>query len=77
MDLAFVKKVLKLVEESNVNEIELEEKGVRVRITKNANNAGVPSSDGSIVHAAAAPCGACATPHGCTRTPSRSGKKIS
>ena len=42
MDLAFVKKVLKLVEESNVNEIELEEKGVRVRITKNANNVGVP-----------------------------------
>ena len=41
MDLAFVKKVLKLVEESDVNEIELEEKGVRVRITKNANNAGV------------------------------------
>ena len=41
MDLAFVKKVLKLVEESNVNEIELEEKGVRIRITKNANNVGV------------------------------------
>jgi len=41
MDLAFVKKVLKLVEESNVNEIELEEKGVRVRITKSANNVGV------------------------------------
>ncbi len=41
MDLAFVKKVLKLVEESNVNEIELEEKGVRIRITKNASNVGV------------------------------------
>ncbi|MGA7160425.1 MAG: acetyl-CoA carboxylase biotin carboxyl carrier protein [Bacteroidota bacterium] len=41
MDLAYVKKVLKLVEESNVNEIELEEKGVRIRITKNANNVGV------------------------------------
>ncbi len=41
MDLAFVKKVLKLVEESDVNEIELEEKGVRVRITKSANNVGV------------------------------------
>ena len=40
MDLAYVKKVLKLVEESNVNEIELEEKGVRVRITKNANSVG-------------------------------------
>ena len=41
MDLAYVKKILKLVEESNVNEIELEEKGIRVRITKNAQNAGV------------------------------------
>ncbi len=41
MDLAFVKKVLKLVEESKVNEIELEEKGVRIRITKNANNVGI------------------------------------
>ena len=41
MDLAYVKKILKLVEESSVNEIELEEKGIRVRITKNAPNAGV------------------------------------
>ena len=39
MDLAYVKKVLKLVEESDVNEIELEEKGVRIRISKHANNA--------------------------------------
>lgn len=38
MDLAYVKKVLKLVEESDVNEIELEEKGVRIRISKHANN---------------------------------------
>ncbi|HTR81401.1 MAG TPA: acetyl-CoA carboxylase biotin carboxyl carrier protein [Bacteroidota bacterium] len=37
MDLAYVKKVLKLVEESSVNEIELEEKGVRIRISKNGN----------------------------------------
>ena len=40
MDLAYVKKILKLVEESDVNEIELEEKGVRIRITKHANNTG-------------------------------------
>ncbi len=38
MDLAYVKKILKLVEESDVNEIELEEKGVRIRISKHANN---------------------------------------
>ncbi|HTY10075.1 MAG TPA: acetyl-CoA carboxylase biotin carboxyl carrier protein [Bacteroidota bacterium] len=41
MDLAFVKEVLKLVEESSVNEIELEEEGIRVRITKSAGNVGV------------------------------------
>ena len=40
MDLAYVKKVLKLVEESSVNEIELEEKGVRIRISKGSNNVG-------------------------------------
>jgi acetyl-CoA carboxylase biotin carboxyl carrier protein len=36
MDLAYVKKLLKLVEESTVNELELEEKGIKIRITKNA-----------------------------------------
>lgn len=40
MDLAYVKKVLKLVEESSVNEIELEEKGVRIRISKGTNSVG-------------------------------------
>jgi acetyl-CoA carboxylase biotin carboxyl carrier protein len=38
MDLAYVKKILKLVEESNINELEVEEKGVRVRVTKRAND---------------------------------------
>ena len=38
MDLAYVKKLLKLVEESHVNELELEEKGVKIRITKSPNN---------------------------------------
>jgi acetyl-CoA carboxylase biotin carboxyl carrier protein len=40
MDLAYVKKLLKLVEESTVNELELEEKGIKIRITK--SNAAVP-----------------------------------
>jgi acetyl-CoA carboxylase biotin carboxyl carrier protein len=40
MDLAYVKKILKLVEESSVNEIELEEKGVRIRISKGTNSVG-------------------------------------
>ncbi len=36
MDLKYVKQLLKLVEESAVNEIELEEKGVKIRIAKQA-----------------------------------------
>ena len=37
MDLSIVKKLLRLIEESDVNEIELEEKGTKIRITKNSN----------------------------------------
>lgn len=37
MDLSIVKKLLKLIQESEVNEIELEEKGTKIRITKNSN----------------------------------------
>ncbi len=38
MDLAYVKKLIKLVEESSVHELELDEKGVKIRIAKSANN---------------------------------------
>lgn len=34
MDLKYVKQLLELVEKSNVNEIEVEEKGQKIRITK-------------------------------------------
>lgn len=38
MDLSIVKKLLKLIQESEVNEIELEEKGTKIRITKNSTS---------------------------------------
>ncbi|MEI7907586.1 MAG: acetyl-CoA carboxylase biotin carboxyl carrier protein [Bacteroidota bacterium] len=36
MDLKYVKQLLEMVEKSSVNEIELEEKGNKIRITKSA-----------------------------------------
>lgn len=39
MDLKYVKQLLELVEKSDVNEIELEEKGQKIRITKSAHGA--------------------------------------
>lgn len=36
MDLKFVKQLLEMVEKSTVNEVELEEKGSKIRITKSA-----------------------------------------
>lgn len=36
MDLKYVKQLLEIVEKSSVNEIELEEKGQKIRITKSA-----------------------------------------
>lgn len=37
MDIKYVKQLLELVEKSSVNEIELEEKGNKIRITKSPN----------------------------------------
>ncbi|MBP2676317.1 MAG: hypothetical protein H6Q84_3157, partial [Deltaproteobacteria bacterium] len=34
MDLSYVKKLIKLVSESDVHEIEIEEEGKKVRVTK-------------------------------------------
>ena len=38
MDLAYLKKLIKLVEKSGVDEIEVEEDGLRVRVARNAPN---------------------------------------
>jgi acetyl-CoA carboxylase biotin carboxyl carrier protein len=46
MDLAYLKKLIKIVSESNVQEIEIEEEGKKVRLTK-----GLPPSSQNNVHA--------------------------
>ena len=37
MDLAYVKKVIKLIEKSDVDEIEIEEEGKKIRVAKHSN----------------------------------------
>jgi acetyl-CoA carboxylase biotin carboxyl carrier protein len=38
MDLALLKKLVRIVERSSVDEIEVEEEGLRIRVAKNSNN---------------------------------------
>ena len=38
MDLAYVKKVIKLIEKSDVDEIEIEEEGKKIRVAKSRNS---------------------------------------
>jgi acetyl-CoA carboxylase biotin carboxyl carrier protein len=38
MDLAYVKKVIKLIEKSDVDEIEIEEEGKKIRVAKHKNS---------------------------------------
>jgi acetyl-CoA carboxylase biotin carboxyl carrier protein len=49
MDIAYLKKLIKIVEQSTVDEIEIEEEGLKVKIAKNAPSHAVP------VHYASAP----------------------
>jgi len=42
--LTYVKKLVKLVEESQINELELEEKNSKIRITKSAPLAAAPGA---------------------------------
>ena len=38
MDLSYIKKVIKLIEKSEVDEIEIEEEGKKIRVAKNRNS---------------------------------------
>ena len=44
MDIKFVQQIVAMVEKSNVHEIELESKGVKIRVTKNSTGHSMPSS---------------------------------
>ena len=62
MDLALLKKLVRIVEQSGVNEIEVEEEGLRVRISR-GQHAGVPMMPQMPVQQhAAAPAAASAPP---------------
>jgi len=72
MDLNYVKKLVKLLSESAVDEIEIEEDGKKIRIAKNAVPASLPSMapppvpaaavSGAIPYAPGGPAGAAAPP---------------
>ncbi len=38
MDLSYLKKVIKILEQSNVSEMEIEEEGIKLRLVKTTNN---------------------------------------
>jgi acetyl-CoA carboxylase biotin carboxyl carrier protein len=44
MDLAYLKKLVKIVERSGVDEIEIEEEGLRVRIARSSQHNSVPGA---------------------------------
>jgi acetyl-CoA carboxylase biotin carboxyl carrier protein len=46
MDLAYIKKLIKILSESNVDEIEIEEDGKKIRLVKNIGVPGVVSQNG-------------------------------
>ncbi len=61
MDLAYVKKLIKLLSESTVDELEIEEEGKRVRIVKHSSSA-VPAYQAAHVPAVSAAVSAPAVP---------------
>ena len=57
MDLAYLKKLVKIVEQSTVDEIEIEEEGLKVRVAKNQHQSAAhpPGLPHVVTHAAQAP----------------------
>jgi acetyl-CoA carboxylase biotin carboxyl carrier protein len=44
MDISYIKKLIKLLDESGIDEIEIEEEGKKVRVTKAHHNSSVPQA---------------------------------
>jgi acetyl-CoA carboxylase biotin carboxyl carrier protein len=42
MDLRYLKKIVRLLEQSGVDEIEVEEEGTKIRVSRNGQKAGLP-----------------------------------
>jgi acetyl-CoA carboxylase biotin carboxyl carrier protein len=69
MNLALLKKLVRILEKSGVDEIEVEEEGLRVRLAKNSRGAAgpagphqVPAQDYPVTHGAVAPAPAAPVP---------------
>ncbi|MBP6671725.1 MAG: acetyl-CoA carboxylase biotin carboxyl carrier protein [Bacteroidetes bacterium] len=77
MDLKYVKQLLEMVEKSSVNEVELEEKGQKIRITKSApqNVMQAPSYQMAMPAAAPAPAPAASQAAAPKAAPAAEGKK--
>lgn len=77
MDLKYVKQLLEMVEKSAVNEVELEEKGHKIRITKSApqNVMQAPAYQMAMPAAAPAPAPAAAPAAAPKAAPAAEGKK--
>ncbi len=77
MDLKYVKQLLEMVEKSSVNEVELEEKGHKIRITKSApqNVMQAPSYQMAMPAAAPAPAPAASQAAAPKAAPAAEGKK--
>jgi acetyl-CoA carboxylase biotin carboxyl carrier protein len=76
MDLKYVKQLLEMVEKSSVNEIELEEKGNKIRITKSAPQQIMAAPQYQMaMNAAPAPSAAPAAPATAKPAPAAEGKK--
>ncbi len=58
MDLALLKKLVRIVERSTVDEIEVEQDGLRIRVAKNSNNNSQPSAAPASAELSSVPQGA-------------------
>ncbi len=55
MDLSYIKKLIKLLSESDVDEIEIEEEGKKIRLLKHVQNSAGPPPTGSVMSAPSHP----------------------
>jgi acetyl-CoA carboxylase biotin carboxyl carrier protein len=55
MDIAYLKKLVKIVEQSTVDEIEIEEEGLKIRVAKNPHHNSVPVPTAHLPQMIAAP----------------------
>ena len=55
MDLRYLKKIIRLLEQSKVDEIEVEEEGVKIRVARNTNNNAVVQPSQSFAPIVSAP----------------------